>query len=59
MNKNCELVEMVEPDRCCGCGGVGRDNAVFVLPSAFGAGAVAWLYCVRGLDGVALCVAHD
>ena len=21
MNKNCELVEMVEPDRCCGCGG--------------------------------------
>lgn len=42
-----------------GSSGVDRDDAVFVLPSAFGAGAVAWLYCVRGLDGVALRAARD
>ncbi|MFR3877951.1 MAG: energy-coupling factor transporter transmembrane component T family protein [Collinsella sp.] len=36
--------------RCLGCrggGGVDRDNAVFVLPAAFGAGAVAGLCRVR------------
>ena len=37
-----------------GSGGVGCDDAVFVLPAAFGAGAVAGLCCIRGLDGTAL-----
>ena len=36
-----------------------RDDAVFVLPSAFGAGAVARLCRIRGLDGAALCTARD
>ena len=42
-----------------GGGGMDRDNAVFVLPAAFGAGAVAGLCRVRYLDGAALRVACD
>ena len=38
--------------------GVDRDDAVFVLSAALGAGAVAGLCRVRCLDGAALCVAR-
>ena len=45
---------------CCrGGGGVDRDDAVFVLSAALGAGAVAGLCRVRCLDGAALRVARD
>lgn len=56
--------------RCCagwacavwrghGGSGVDRDDAVFVLSAALGAGAVAGLCCVRCLDGAALRVARE
>ena len=45
---------------CCrGGGGVDRDDAVFVLSAALGAGAVAGLCRVRCLDGAALRVSCD
>lgn len=45
---------------CCrGGGGVDRDDAVFVLSAALGAGAVAGLCRVRCLDDAALRVARD